>query len=375
MSSAEIQPIRHHSVNRSCLCILSYCLHFTSLRPEMQAESSLRALLRTTTQLRSICSTSRAAGARYPERFPQPSAGRSDSARPNSNARAHESSDGRRPFTPRRDERDSSTGRNKGRETYEGDFDSRLERSIQRISPREPPVNGKPRRDSYRRDGNLRPHQRSEGHVGKTERTAHSRDISQPVPRKPSFGLRRPSAGGQAAERKPVPNARPSDGHLPEESAQARATHPRSNPPSAESRPSRMPRETPGSTSSPRSSNAPIPSESQPWRPAKKLTYQAMAGLRALHANDPKTFDKDALSQRFGISYEAVNRILRSKYQDRRAGDVGDSIQGTKWDLDARSSVDSPVPAVQRAFARAQQARQRNASDSNNPMSEDTRKE
>lgn len=90
---------------------------------------------------------------------------------------------------------------------------------------------------------------------------------------------------------------------------------------------------------------------SMPWRPAKKLTYQAMAGLRALHANDPKTFSKDALSERFGISYEAVNRILRSKYQDKKGGGVAEKLQGTKWDLDPRTSSTSPVPAVKRAFA------------------------
>lgn len=88
-----------------------------------------------------------------------------------------------------------------------------------------------------------------------------------------------------------------------------------------------------------------------PWRPTKKLTYQAMAGLRALHANDPKTFSKDALSERFGISYEAVSRILRSKYQDKKGGDVGNSIRGTKWDMDASSSSSSPAPAIKRAFA------------------------
>lgn len=76
-----------------------------------------------------------------------------------------------------------------------------------------------------------------------------------------------------------------------------------------------------------------------------------MAGLRALHANDPKTFDRNALSERFGISYEAVNRILRSKYQDHKGGTASEKLQGTKWDMDARSSRTSPVPAVKRAFA------------------------
>lgn len=91
-----------------------------------------------------------------------------------------------------------------------------------------------------------------------------------------------------------------------------------------------------------------------PWHPTRKLTYSAMAGLKTLHEHDPKTFTKETLSKRFGISYEAVSRILRSNYQSK-AGDnassaAGVDIKGTKWDLDARSSGMSPVPILERAF-------------------------
>lgn len=92
----------------------------------------------------------------------------------------------------------------------------------------------------------------------------------------------------------------------------------------------------------------------QPWSPTKKLTFQAMAGLRALHANDPVTFDRDALSQRYGISYDAVTRIIRSSYQDRKGQETGEKIQGTKWDMNPATSRLSPVPAINRAFERAQ---------------------
>ena len=88
----------------------------------------------------------------------------------------------------------------------------------------------------------------------------------------------------------------------------------------------------------------------RPWEPAKKLTFQAMAGLRALHANDPAKFDRDALSERYGISYDAVTRILRSQYQDRKGAESGEKIQGTKWDMNPATSRLSPVPAVKRAF-------------------------
>jgi hypothetical protein len=88
----------------------------------------------------------------------------------------------------------------------------------------------------------------------------------------------------------------------------------------------------------------------RPWEPSKKLTFQAMAGLRALHTNDPEKFDRDALSERFGISYDAVTRILRSDYRDRKGAESGEKIQGTKWDMNPGTSRLSPVPAIKRAF-------------------------
>jgi hypothetical protein len=93
------------------------------------------------------------------------------------------------------------------------------------------------------------------------------------------------------------------------------------------------------------------------WEPTKKLTYQAMAGLRSLHAHDPKTFSKETLSQRYGISYDAVNRIIRSRYQDKKGGEKEEKIQGTKWDMNPGTSRLSPVPAVARAFGQRDQAR------------------
>jgi hypothetical protein len=90
----------------------------------------------------------------------------------------------------------------------------------------------------------------------------------------------------------------------------------------------------------------------EPWAPTKKLTFQAMAGLRALHTNDPETFNREALSQRYGISYDAVTRILRSGFQDRKGQEMGEKIQGTKWDMNPGSSRLSPVRAINRAFGK-----------------------
>jgi hypothetical protein len=96
------------------------------------------------------------------------------------------------------------------------------------------------------------------------------------------------------------------------------------------------------------------PESNEPWAPVKKLTFQAMAGLRALHTNDPETFNREALSQRYGISYDAVTRILRSDYQDRRAQEAGEKIQGTKWDMNPGTSRLSPVRAINKAFGKGQ---------------------
>lgn len=106
------------------------------------------------------------------------------------------------------------------------------------------------------------------------------------------------------------------------------------------------------------------PEVRRPWQPTKKLTFAAMAGLKALHRADPENFSRSVLSERFGISMEAVRRILRSDYRQRDAddGDVearpatrvkedGRSLKGTKWDrsnLTAESY--SPVPAIMRAY-------------------------
>lgn len=50
------------------------------------------------------------------------------------------------------------------------------------------------------------------------------------------------------------------------------------------------------------------------WSPPKKLSREAMEGLRALHAHDPDTFTTPMLADKFKISPEAVRRILRSKW-------------------------------------------------------------
>lgn len=80
------------------------------------------------------------------------------------------------------------------------------------------------------------------------------------------------------------------------------------------------------------------------WRPNKKLTYSAMAGVRALHDSDPVKYDRKYLAKHFGISYEGVTRILKSRWRDKAGTAPSEpvpagikaieekSISGTKWD-------------------------------------------
>jgi len=51
------------------------------------------------------------------------------------------------------------------------------------------------------------------------------------------------------------------------------------------------------------------------WSPPRRLSREAMDGLRALHAHDPVTFSTPVLASKFKISPEAVARILKSKWK------------------------------------------------------------
>jgi hypothetical protein len=90
------------------------------------------------------------------------------------------------------------------------------------------------------------------------------------------------------------------------------------------------------------------------WSPTKKLSIPTMAGIRALHQRDPTTYTPQHLSLQFGVSFEAIKRILKSKFRDKK-GDEGmeTSIVGTKWDPSPTTNPKtSPVPAIHAAFDR-----------------------
>ena len=54
------------------------------------------------------------------------------------------------------------------------------------------------------------------------------------------------------------------------------------------------------------------------WSPPRKLSREAMEGLRELHRFDPEKFSTPVLSEKFRISPEAVRRILKSKWAPSR---------------------------------------------------------
>ncbi|KKA26260.1 hypothetical protein TD95_000015 [Thielaviopsis punctulata] len=50
------------------------------------------------------------------------------------------------------------------------------------------------------------------------------------------------------------------------------------------------------------------------WRPSKRLSPDAMAGIRALHAQFPAEYTTAKLASKFQVSPEAIRRILRSRW-------------------------------------------------------------
>lgn len=54
------------------------------------------------------------------------------------------------------------------------------------------------------------------------------------------------------------------------------------------------------------------------WQPPKKLSREAMDGLRLMHSQNPEVFTTPVLAGKFRISPEAVRRILKSKWEPTR---------------------------------------------------------
>ncbi|KAG5654444.1 hypothetical protein H0H81_002634 [Sphagnurus paluster] len=54
------------------------------------------------------------------------------------------------------------------------------------------------------------------------------------------------------------------------------------------------------------------------WAPPRKLSREAMEGVRQMHRFDPEKFTTPVLAEKFRISPEAVRRILKSRWEPPR---------------------------------------------------------
>ncbi|MCJ1402240.1 Required for respiratory growth protein 9 mitochondrial [Xylographa trunciseda] len=60
----------------------------------------------------------------------------------------------------------------------------------------------------------------------------------------------------------------------------------------------------------------------QGWAPRKRLSPDALDGIRALHAQYPEDYPTAVLAEQFKVSPEAIRRILKSKWRPNEEEDV-----------------------------------------------------
>lgn len=65
------------------------------------------------------------------------------------------------------------------------------------------------------------------------------------------------------------------------------------------------------------------------WAPRKRLSPDALEGIRALHAQFPNKYTTPVLADQFEVSAEAIRRILKSKW---RPNDEETVSRRTRWD-------------------------------------------
>ncbi|RDA91135.1 hypothetical protein CP533_0439 [Ophiocordyceps camponoti-saundersi (nom. inval.)] len=65
------------------------------------------------------------------------------------------------------------------------------------------------------------------------------------------------------------------------------------------------------------------------WKPRKRLSPDALMGIRALHAQFPDVYTTPALSDRFKVSPEAIRRILKSNF---RPTEEQDADRRERWE-------------------------------------------
>lgn len=80
------------------------------------------------------------------------------------------------------------------------------------------------------------------------------------------------------------------------------------------------------------------------WQPPKKLSREAMDGLRLLHSQNPEIFTTPILADKFRISAEAVRRILKSKWEPTRDRKI-QLAEREKREMQERISAEKVVEA------------------------------
>ena len=65
------------------------------------------------------------------------------------------------------------------------------------------------------------------------------------------------------------------------------------------------------------------------WLPRKRLSPDALEGIRALHAQLPEKYTTSFLADHFKVSAEAIRRILKSKW---RASEEEEEKRRRRWD-------------------------------------------
>lgn len=97
--------------------------------------------------------------------------------------------------------------------------------------------------------------------------------------------------------------------------------------------------------------------EKRRWEPKKKLTHATMSAIKELHRQDPQQWTKAALSRQFGVSYEAIARILKSNWREKEAARAAPASSQTitapgKWSLGEEEGMTIAERADPAAFVR-----------------------
>lgn len=86
------------------------------------------------------------------------------------------------------------------------------------------------------------------------------------------------------------------------------------------------------------------------WQPPKKISREAMNGLRLLHRQNPEIFTTPILADKFRISAEAVRRILKSKWEPTRERKI-QLAEREKKEMQERISAEKVLEAQRNAEA------------------------